>query len=126
MNEKGKYGANKNILNANDADIIRYYNSLAHGILSYYRCADNLGAIKSLITHTIKNSLKATLINKHKLNKSKFNEIYGDSISCKDYRNVQVNFLTNMQIQNLNKEFLKNVKSNPFETLNREIERSKD
>ena len=119
MNEKGKYGTNYRIINANDAEIIKFYNSLAHGILSYYRCADNLGTIKSLISHTIKSSLRATLITKHKLNKANFDKKFGDSIACKDNKGIKVNFLTNSQIQNLKKEFLKNTKTNPLSNINK-------
>lgn len=47
INEYGHYGIAIRVINGEDADIIRYYCNIAHGLLSFYRCADNLGKIKT-------------------------------------------------------------------------------
>ena len=123
LNNKGGYGVKVSVMNANDADIIIYYSSLAHGMLSYYRCADNLRDIKRLVMHILKFSLMTTLRVKHRLNKADFARIYGDQITCKDYKGNEISYLSNMQVYNLRKEFLTNIKDNPFKDMNKVLTR---
>ena len=123
LNENGRYISKSSLLFAEDADIIRYYSSLAHGLLSYYRCVDNLSDIKTLVMHQIRFSLMATLRDKHKMSKYNFIQKYGDPISCEDYKGNKVSFLTNMQVYNLKKEFIKKVNPRPFENLDKVIVR---
>ncbi len=119
LNAAGQHGVKTPLLNAEDADIIRYYNSLAYGLLSYYRCADNLADIKALVAHSVKFSLMDTLRSKHRLNKSEFTSKYGNNITCLDYQGKPISFIPNMSIFNLRKEFLINVRPNPFQNLDK-------
>ena len=121
LDNKGRPIAKKQLIIAEDADIIRYYSSLAHGLLSYYRCSDNLNKIKDLVMYEIRFSLAATLTSKHKMNKAKFMIKYGEPITCVDFRGAKVSFLNNMQVYNLRKEFLANVKANPFKDIEKII-----
>ena len=41
IDRKGSYSVATRVLNGDDADIIRYFKSISHGLLSYDRCADN-------------------------------------------------------------------------------------
>ena len=123
LNKEGGYGAKAAIMNAEDADIVRYYTSLAHGLLSYYRCADNLKLVKSLVMYHIKYSLMTTLRIKHRIGKAEFADRYGDPISCLDYKGRRVSFLSNIQISNLKREFLNEVKPDPFKDINRIVVR---
>jgi len=47
INKKGNPSSLSNLKAASNYQIIQYYNSLAHGLLSSYRCADNLNKLKS-------------------------------------------------------------------------------
>jgi hypothetical protein len=63
----------------------------------------------------------STLRDKHKMTKSVFIEKYGDPITCLDYRGNKVSFLSNMQVYNLKKEFVKNANPRPFENIDKVI-----
>lgn len=126
INEKGGYGVVAAVLNAEDADIIRYFKSLAYGLLSYYRCADNLKVIKSMAAYYIKFSLMSTLRVKHRVSKTEFTKRYGDAITHTDHKGAVTSFLSNSEIFNLKKEFLSNVKPNPLRDINKVIVRHKD
>ena len=119
VDEKTRYKARYQITSAEDADIVRYYSSIAHGMLSFYRCADNLGNVKSIIANQIRLSLAATLRQKHKMSVLECQLKYGDPITCVDYQEKKVSFLTNMQIYNLKKEFLVNVNPSPFDNISK-------
>jgi len=47
INEKGNPGSLSNLKAASNFQIIQYFNSLAHGLLSSYRCADDFNKLKS-------------------------------------------------------------------------------
>jgi len=117
INEKGGYGVAYRIINGEDYDIIKYYNSLAHGLLSYYRCADNLNKIKSYVAYYLKFSLISTLRVKHKLNKGEVIKRYGSDITCVNHKQNKVSFLSNSQIYGLKQEFLANARPNPIENM---------
>ena len=119
VDENARYKARYQITSAEDADIVRYYSSIAHGMLSFYRCADNLGKVKSIIANQIRLSLAATLRQKHKMSVLECQLKYGNPITCEDYQKKKVSFLTNMQIYNLKKEFLVSVNPRPFDNINR-------
>ena len=88
-------------------------------MLSFYRCADNLGSIKNIIANQIRLSLAATLRQKHKMSVLECQLKYGNPITCLDYQEKRVSFLTNMQIYNLKKEFLANTNPRPFDNINK-------
>ena len=119
LNNQGRHSTKKEILPAEDGDIIKYYASLAHGLLSYYRCADNLGNVKDLVMHRIRASLEATLRAKHKMSRGDFLNKYGDPISIHNHKGRNISFLSNMQVYNVKKEFLLNAKANPFQDLHK-------
>jgi len=119
VDEKTRYKARYQITAAEDADIIRYYSNVAHGLLSYYRCADNLNSIKSIVMNQLRLSLAATLRQKHRLSVLECQIRYGNPISCEDYRKNKVSFLSNMQVYNLRKEFLTNINPNPFKDVDK-------
>lgn len=60
-----------------------------------------------------------TLRSKHRLNKSEFTSKYGNNITCLDYQGKPISFIPNMSIFNLRKEFLINVRPNPFQNLDK-------
>lgn len=118
------HGVKKGISNASDPDIIRYFRSIAYGLLSYYRCADNLTSVKRLVLYTVKFSLFNTLMFKHKLSKSETMARYGQPITCLDHKQQEVRFLTDMEINNLRKQFLINIKPDPLKDIGKIIIRT--
>jgi Type II intron maturase len=73
----------KNSLVALEASfIISYYNTLAHGLLSYFRCVDNLSTIKKIVTYHLRYSLLRTLARKHKCSIKKVLEMYSKEIKA--------------------------------------------
>jgi len=119
LNKKGSYGTRLGLLNAPDSEIVKYYKSLALGILSYYQCADNLSYVKKIIDYYIRYSLKVTIQAKHKMNKSRFLEQYGVDVTCKDYKGNVFSFLSKMEIYNRKKRFVVNHNQSPFADLNK-------
>lgn len=95
------------ILNSNDHMIIRYFNNIAYGLLSYYRCSDNFFAVKNIVTYHLKFSLIKTLTDKHKL-RSIYKAFikYGENIKCPDHRGKDIQFIDPIIISNMKKEFL--------------------
>ena len=119
--ENKSYGVKKGISNASDADIVRYFSRIAHGFLSYYRCADNLTSVKRIIMYTIRFSLLSTLMFKNKMTKGQALAKYGDPISCVDFNDKVVGFPSNMEVNNLKKQFLIGINSDPFSNIEKII-----
>lgn len=69
-NKDGEYHPTKvgRLINLDISDILRYYNSVIHGYLSYYTFADNRSSI-GMIVHGLKHSCALTLALKLKLRK---------------------------------------------------------
>jgi len=49
MNKKKNPSSKINITSSSDYNIILYYNSVAHGLLSYFRCADDFFKVKNIV-----------------------------------------------------------------------------
>ena len=64
-NLKGKPIGNRKMLNLSDVEIVECYTSLMHGILNYYKPADNLSKVKGLVVG-LRESCARTLARKHK------------------------------------------------------------
>jgi len=104
---------------AEDYHIIKYYNSVANGFLSYYRCCDNFVKIKDLVQYQLKYSLISTLKNKHKLGSRKQTILkYGPDIKV-EVEDKSINFLDSSIIRGQKKAFLISHKKDPFKKLDR-------
>lgn len=106
-----------NITKAESSFIISYYNSLAKGILSYYRCADNFHTIKNIVLFCIRSSLLKTLAHKHKTTSSQIIGSYSKKIKTTDREGKFVEFIDSTEVSNLQKKFLINPTMDPFEHL---------
>ena len=107
------------ITRAESSPIITYYNSVARGILSYYRCADNFHTIKNIVLFRIRTSLLKTLAHKHKTTSSQIIESYSKKIKTTGRKGKFVEFLDSTEVSNLQKKFLINPTTDPFEYLSR-------
>jgi group II intron reverse transcriptase/maturase len=99
--------------------IISYYNSLVKGILSYYRCADNFYTIKNIVLFRIRTSLLKTLAHKHKTTTSQIIESYSKKIKTTGRKGKTIEFIDSTEVSNLQKKFLINPTTDPFEYLSR-------
>jgi len=117
INGKNHPQSKNNILIADDGMIISYYRDLARGLMSFYRCADNLNTLKSIIAYQIKYSLLYTLMNKHKL-RSLHRTIatYGKDVQI-SLGSKTISFVSNAEITGLTKEFLVNHNVGPYDNL---------
>jgi group II intron reverse transcriptase/maturase len=66
VNKIGKPIALRRMIWEEPSVIIKYYNSIAYGLLSYFRCCDNFYRIKSFVNYQLRWSLLHTLAAKHK------------------------------------------------------------
>lgn len=82
INSKKKPISKTSLLQSEAWMIINYYNSVANGLLSYFRCVDNFNTIKNIVTYHIRYSLLRTLAHKHKCSTSKILTTYTKKISA--------------------------------------------
>nr|YP_010704313.1 maturase [Huperzia crispata]WCP18589.1 maturase [Huperzia crispata] len=54
------------LTNVSDGDIVNWFASIAIGLLSYYRCCDNLYQVRAIVDYQIRWSAIFTLAHKHK------------------------------------------------------------
>lgn len=71
---------NPKLSNLNDGEIILCYAQTMHGLLNYYRPADNYNKVKTLV-EGLRRSCASTLANKHKKNLAWAYVHYGEDIS---------------------------------------------
>ena len=110
INVKGNPGSLSNLRAASNYQIVQYFNSLAHGLLSSYRCADDFNKLKGWINWFIRYSLVSTLKDKLKLpSRSAVFDRFGTDISTVNSQGKKINFITTNYIFSLQKEFLRNL-----------------
>jgi len=89
------------------------------GILSYFRCADNINTIKKIITHHIRYSLLHTLARKHKCSLKKILTIYNKKIESLEKHNKKISFINSIEVSNLKKEFLIKKNYDPYKSMSK-------
>lgn len=119
INNKKKPMSKTSLLVAEAWLIITYYNSLAHGLLSYFRCVDNLNTIKKIITYHLRYSLLLTLAHKHKSSIKKILVMYGKKIETMGRHGKEISFINSVFVTNLKKEFLCKELHDPYTNLSR-------
>jgi group II intron reverse transcriptase/maturase len=119
INNKKKPISKTSLLVAEAWLIITYYNSLAHGLLSYFRCVDNLNTIKKIVTYHLRYSLLFTLAHKHKCSIKKILDTYGKNIKTMGRHGKEISFINSVFVTNLKKEFLCKELHNPYTNLSR-------
>ena len=106
INSKKKPMAKNSLLATESWLIISYYNSIAHGLLSYFQCADNLNTVKKIVTYHLRYSLLHTLAYKHKCSIRKVLDMYSKEIKAKGRQHEVVSFVNSIVVTNLKKAFL--------------------
>lgn len=119
INNKKKPISKTNILIAEDYSIIKYYNSVAYGLMSYFRCVSNINKLKEIIVYYLRYSLIYTLMNKHKLSSVKaVLEVYGKNIeTIKGDRKTE--FVDLIKVSQMKSEFLTKQMDNPYEIMDK-------
>ena len=115
INNKKTPIAKTNILIADDCFIIKYYNSVAYGLMSYFRCVNNINKLKEIIVYHLRYSLMYTLMSKHKLSSVKaVLKVYGKNIeTIKGDRKTE--FVDLIKVNQMKSEFLTKQIANPYE-----------
>jgi retron-type reverse transcriptase len=106
INNKKKPMSKNSLLAAEAWSIISYYNSLAYGLLSYFRCVDNLNTVKKIVTYHLRYSLLNTLAHKHKCSIKKILEMYSKEIKADGRQGKVVFFIHSVAVANIKKDFL--------------------
>lgn len=119
INNRKRPVARSSLLMSDPYLIISYYNSVAYGLLSYFRCSDNLNTIKKIVTYHLRYSLLHTLAKKHKSSISKILESYGKQISFKSPNGHDISFINSVEVTNINKEYLVKSVKDPYSKIHR-------
>lgn len=107
MNSNNNPGCKVDITTVSDFNIITYFNSIAHGLLGYFRCADDFFKIKSIVNWFIRYSAISTLKHKHKLSSRKtVFEKFGVNPTFTNQEGKTVSLISREYIMGLNREFL--------------------
>lgn len=117
INSKKKPMCKNSLLAAESWLIISYFNNTAHGLLSYFRCVDNLNTIKKIVTYHLRYSLLHTLARKHKCSIKKILEMYSKEIKADGRQNKVTSFINSLTVSNLKKDFLSKDLKNPYSEL---------
>lgn len=88
--------------------IISWYGSVAHGLLSYYRCCDNLAAVKTMVNYYLRWSCAHTLAEKFKCSIHQVFNRFTEDLIPEGERSSP--FPTNYRIRGLKKTFLTTAK----------------
>jgi group II intron reverse transcriptase/maturase len=120
LNKKNRPSSVARLMTLGTADIIKYFCSVLHGYLSYFRCVDDFNAAKSRFYWYFKYSLVSTLKAKFKLGgRSKVFHRYGPHIQCLDRKGKEINFIKWEEVKKMKKSFLINTPiENPHKLLN--------
>nr|YP_010338936.1 putative reverse transcriptase protein [Erythrolobus coxiae]UNJ19008.1 putative reverse transcriptase protein [Erythrolobus coxiae] len=108
------------LLAVNDYNIILYYRTVAFALLLNYRCCDNLMKIKHIINYHLRFSLIRTLKNKYKMNFSRVQEVYGNSITHTSINGRKISFPTYDELSKYQKKFLRK-KIEPLQAILKKI-----
>ena len=114
INSKKKPICKNSLLAVEPWLIISYYNNIAHGLLSYFRCTDNLNTVKKIVTYHLRYSLLHTLARKHKCSIKKILEMYSKEIKADGRQNKIISFINSITVTNLKKDFLSKDLKNPY------------
>jgi len=119
INNKKKPISKNNILNAEDYSIIKYYNSVANGLMSYYRCVTNMNKLKEIVSYHLRYSLIYTLMNKHKLSSVKsVLKTYGKNIeTTKGDRKAE--YIDLIKVSQMKSEFLTEPTPDPYKNMDK-------
>ena len=119
INNKKKSISKTNILIAEDYSIIRYYSSVAYGLMSYFRCVTNINKLKEIISYHLRYSLIYTFMNKHKLSSVKaVLQTYGKNIQTTQ-RDRRAKYVDLIKVNQMESEFLTEPILNPYENMNK-------
>jgi group II intron reverse transcriptase/maturase len=123
MNRKKNPSCKANIASTSDFNIIAYFNTVAHGMLSYYRCADDFYKTKSIVNWFVRYSAISTIKYKHKLASRKaVIDKYGIDLKFNNHKGKSISLISTKFVMALKKEFL----SNPWTRMGSKNEKNLD
>jgi len=108
LNKRLRPGTVSRIISLNVADIIKYFNQVLLGYLSFFRCVDDFNYVKRRLHWYFKFSLVSTLKAKFKLGgRGKVFAKFSKELKCLDLKNREVCFVPNSYVDDLKREFLR-------------------
>lgn len=121
LNKKLRPSTVSRILSLNAADIIKYFNQVLVGYLSFFRCVDDFNYVKRRLHWYFRFSLVSSLKAKFKLGgRAKVFAKFSKDLKCLDLKNRKVCFVSNSYVDGLKREFLrKSLVKDPDVYLNR-------
>jgi len=107
MNSKKNPCSKANICSTSDYNIIQYFNRVANGLLSYYRCADDFYKMKSIVNWFVRYSAVSTLKHKHKMASRKAVIIkYGTDLRVTSHKGYETSLIGREYVMGLKQEYL--------------------
>lgn len=107
MNSKKNPCSKANITSVSDYNIIQYFNSVAHGLLSYYRCADDFYKMKSIVNWFVRYSAISTLKHKHKMASRKVViQKYGEDLKVSNHKGYKTSLIDRQYVMGLKQDYL--------------------
>jgi len=107
MNSKKNPCSKANICSTSDYNIIQYFNRVANGLLSYYRCADDFYRMKSIVNWFVRYSAISTLKHKHKMASRKaVITKYGTDLRVTNHKGYEISLIDKEYVMRLKQEYL--------------------
>lgn len=107
INAKNNPASKVNITITSNYNIIKYFNNIAWGLLSYFRCADDFFRMKSIVNWFIRYSAISTIKHKHKLASRKaVLDKYGIDLTFTNQEGKSVSLIRRQEVMALRKEYL--------------------
>lgn len=107
INSRNNPGCKYDLMCYSDYNIIRYFNNIAIGLLSYFRCADDFFKIKNLVDWFIRYSAISTIKQKHKLpSKKAVFDIFGVNPTFINKKDKIISLISRQEIYTTTSKYL--------------------
>jgi hypothetical protein len=94
----------------NDEDIVLWFNSVAHDLLSYYRCCANFYKVRDYVDYFLRWSLIHTMAGKHKASATELIGAFSrDMVIRDDGGKKTISFLSSNEIRRMGRMFLRGI-----------------
>lgn len=92
---------------------------MAHGLISYFRCVDNINKLKEIVVYQLRYSLIYTLMHKHKLSSVRaILKIYGKNLQSVQ-KNSKTDYVNLVKVKQMKSKFLIKPIANTYININK-------
>lgn len=104
------------LIHVPDENIVKWYNAVGRGLLTYYCCCNNFYRVKSYVDYMVRWSAIHTLAGKHKSSSKKIIEVHTKDLIIKNQEGCELTrFLSSLEIRTMRRQFRTNVSQDTFE-----------